>query len=229
MNSLSLIIPVHNGEKFIERSLKEYFDFFTKRFQKLEIVVVCNACTDNTFNKSLNFSSKFPLKVLNVPERGKGNALIAGFGQAQNEIIGFLDADNSFDLNEISKMISYLENADVVIVSKFKKNDFKHQTSLTRRFFSLGASLVSKMFFGINASDTQGGAKFMKRTVWNKIDKKFICKGFEFDIELLFNLKKVNAKIKEYFILPKTTDFSTVKLRILPGIIFRLLKLRFLR
>jgi len=228
MKSLSLIVPAHNAEKFIGLSLLQYFDYFSSVFDPFEIIVICNACTDKTEEICNSLKQKIPLKVASTSERGKGNAIILGFEYAEYGIIGFLDADNPFDLDEIIKMISYLDSNDMVIVTKFK-DILKYQTSVTRRFFSIAGAIVFRFLFGQTFRDTQAGAKFMKRELLNRIKKPFICKGFEFDMELLYKAGKKNARIKEYYIRPREANFSTVKARILPGIIYRLLKLRILK
>lgn len=228
MDSLSIIIPAHNAEKFIGQSIMEYFKVFS-RIRKIELIVVCNACTDKTFEVCNSLRQKLPLKIINVPERGKGNALVKGFLQSKNDIIGFLDADNPFDLNEIIKMISLLNETDVVIGTKFKHGKMKYQTSISRRFFSILGAFTSRVLFNLYFSDTQAGVKFMKKEVWNKLEKNFVCTGFEFDIELLYRIQQKNFKIKEYFLIPKESDYSTVKLRILPGMLKRLFILRFLK
>lgn len=229
MKGLSLVVPVHNGEKFIAESLGKYHDFFSKYFSSFEIIVVCNACTDNTLEKCNSLISEIPLKVLNAPKRGKGYALTKGFAQAQYEIVGFLDSDNPFNLEDVLKMIAYLEDYDVVVATKFKKGRLKFQTSVMRRMFSIAGAVVSRFIFNLDLRDTQAGAKFMKKEFLDKINNDFICGGFEYDVELLYKLKKRGAKIKEVFMLPRNSDFSTVKMRILPGMLYRLLKLRILK
>jgi glycosyltransferase involved in cell wall biosynthesis len=228
MRGLSLIVPVYNAEKIIESSLMQYFNYFSGIFNPFEIIVVCNACTDKTEEICNSLSQKIPLKVLSTPERGKGYAITIGFEHSTYDIIGFLDADNPFNLSEIIKMISFLDLHDMVIVTKFR-NFLKYQSSFTRRFFSISGMIVFRFLFGLNFKDTQAGAKFMTRDLLNLLEKPFICKGFEFDMELLYKAVKVNAKIKEYYIQPREANFSTVKIRILPGIMYRLLKLRFLK
>jgi glycosyltransferase involved in cell wall biosynthesis len=226
---LSLVIPCHNSERVIAISLNEYDKFFSQKFKKFEMIVICNDCTDNTAGICKNLMGDFPLKVLEIPARGKGHAILAGFKEAKYDVIGFLDADNPFDLSKIINMVDLLDTHDGVIVTKFKKGNFKRQVSFTRRLFSIGGSIFSKVLFDLDFNDTQAGAKFINRPIWERINKNFFCRGFEFDIELLYRLKKINADIKEYFILPRSSDISTVKLRILPGIIFRLIKLRILK
>lgn len=229
MKSLSLIIPVYNSEKIIKRTILAYSKHFSKEFPKMEIIVVCNACTDNTEEKCNELKREVPLKVVIAPKRGKGNAMIKGFRSTKYDLIGFLDADNPFDLKEVSKMISLLKSNDMVIATKFKEGQLKLQTSVLRRIFSLGNAIVSRIFFKLNFQDTQAGAKFMKKKVWSGIDGDFVCTGFEFDIELLYRAKTKGYKIVEYYIPPKVSDFSTVKMSILPGILYRLFKLRISR
>jgi len=55
----------------------------------------------------------------------------------------------------------------------------------------------------------------MKKDLLDKLERSFICKGFEFDMELLYKASKKNARIKEYYVKPKQSDFTTVKARIL--------------
>lgn len=229
MEGLSLIIPAHNAGKFIEKSISEYLKVFSRNFKEIELIIVCNACEDKTFEICESLKSKFPLEIVNVSERGKGNALIRGFEKAKNNIIGFLDADNPFELNEILKMINLLKESDVVIGTKFRHGSMKYQTSISRRIFSITGVFVSRFLFGLYFSDTQAGAKFMKKSVWDTLRKNFICTGFEFDIELLYRIQQKKFRVKEYFLIPKESDYSTVKLRILPGMLKRLFILRFLR
>ena len=125
-------------------------------------------------------------------------------------------------------MVKNLEQYDVFIASKYLKGQAKIQDSLLRRLFSLGGSVFSKFFFKLSFRDTQAGAKFFRRAVWEKIDKNFICLGFDFDIEFLYKINKFSFKILEdYISLSKYEKFSTVSVKYLPGMIFRLLKLRF--
>lgn len=226
MDGLSLIIPAHNAEKVIKSSLIEYNHYFSKKFKNFEMILVCNGCSDNTCNIALNLSRDLPLKVVNTKRKGKGNAVILGFEKAIYDIIGFIDVDNPYNLEKVLGMLRFLEYFDMVIVTKFNR-PLKYQTSLLRRFFSISGSAVFKFLFNMNFKDTQAGVKFLKRSLWKKLRRPFICNGFEFDMELLYKSGKMKAKIKEYYIPPNENDFSTVKLRILPGIMYRLIKLRF--
>ncbi len=229
MKGLSIIVPSHNSSKAIEDSVKRYYAEFHEKFRNFEIIVVCNDCWDNTAEICKNLAKTLPVEVIEIPQRGKGYALITGFNKARFDYIGFLDADNPFNLNEVHKMISRLDKYDVVIASKYLRGMAKQQDSLQRRVLSLGGSFVSKVLFGLNFRDTQAGAKFLRKQAWEKIRGKFTCTGFDFDIEFLYKVTKNKFKILEVYIPFKKENFSTVRLKYLPGIVKRLLKLRFLR
>ncbi len=228
MKCLSLIVPNHNGAKVIGDSIEKYNEIFTSKFRKFEIIVVCNGCTDNSVEICRKLTKKFPLKIIEIPQRGKGYALVRGFNEANFDYIGFLDADNPFDLEKVSQMIEHLKECDLIIATKYLRRQARIQESFLRRLVSLGGGIFSKFFFKLNFRDTQAGAKFFKRKVWERIDKNFICRGFDFDIEFLYKTYKAKFKILEYYTPSSKYDkFSTVRLKYLPGMIFRLLKLRF--
>jgi len=228
MRGLSLVIPNHNGEKVIEGSIRAYYEILAGKFESFEMIVVCNGCTDNSVQICRNLSHDFPLRVIEIPQRGKGYALVRGFNEARFDLLGFLDVDNPFDLIKISEMVDYLEEHDVVIGTKYLKGNARFQDSLMRRLISIGGGLFSKIFFSLKFSDTQAGAKFFKRIVWEKAKRDFTCTGFDFDIEFLYKANKMKFKILEYYLpLARYEEFSTVRLKYLPGMMFRLLKLRF--
>jgi len=225
--SLSLIVPAYKSEKFIEASLEEYFKHFSKEFDPFEVIVVCNACK-KTYAKVLSLKDKFPIIVLNTQKKGKGNAVVMGLKVAKNDIVGFLDSDNPYNLKEVINMMKRLDSLDMVIVTKFK-DGLRYKTSTTRRFFSICGSIIFRFLFGFNFKDTQAGAKFMRRDLLRKFKKPFMCTGFEFDMELLYEASNAKAKIGEHYISPNEVDYSTVKIRILPGLVYRLLKMRLIK
>lgn len=228
MRGLSLVIPNHNGEKVIEKSIREYNSLFAPKFEKFKMIAVCNGCTDNSVDICEKLARDFPLKVIDIPEKGKGHALIRGFNEAKFDSIGFLDVDNPFDLIKISNMVDFLGEYDAVIGSKYTKGNARIQDSMKRRLVSLGGGMFSRFFFDLKFSDTQAGAKFLQKKIWETINHKFLCTGFDFDIELLHKLNKGKFKILEYPLpFAKFEQFSTVRLKYLPGMVSRLLKLRF--
>ena len=123
--SLSLIVPAHNSAKFIESSLKKYNKFFASRFTDYEIIVVCNACSDNTFEIVDSLKHSFPLVVIDTERKGKGNAIEIGFKFATKEIVGFIDADDPYDLDEVYNMMKFLNDFDIFTPAELIKTSIQ--------------------------------------------------------------------------------------------------------
>jgi len=214
---LSLIIPAYNEELRIERTIISYVTNLKERFKDFEILVILNGCKDNTLEVVKELQKKYPeyVKYKNYEEAiGKGGAIVEGLKISQGDIIGFVDADDAFDVQEIIKIIGLLDENDCVIASKWKDKSFTKVTEpFTRKFFSRGWNLLVRTTLGLNFKDTQAGAKFFKKKVKDAIGDNFICKQFAFDAELLFKIKEKNFKIIELYIHSKHMEGSTFKLK----------------
>ncbi|MBU2638803.1 MAG: glycosyltransferase family 2 protein [Nanoarchaeota archaeon] len=83
---LSISIPAHNEENYIGKALESMPE-------DVEIVVVCNGCTDNTFKVVNAFSKEKNIKIFNLPEKGVSKARNYGAKMASGEKLVFMDAD----------------------------------------------------------------------------------------------------------------------------------------
>lgn len=214
---LSLIIPAYNEELRIERTIISYVTRIKEHFKEFEILVVLNGCIDNTLQVVQELQKKYPenLKYKNYEEAiGKGGAIIEGLKHCQGGCIGFVDADDAFEVQEIINLIKLLDLNDCVIASKWKNQSFFDVTEpFTRKFFSRGWNMLVKVLLGLNFKDTQAGAKFLNKNVKEAIGNDFICKQFAFDAEFLLKIKEKNFAIKEVYIPSKHIAGSTFKLK----------------
>ena len=222
---LSLIVPAYNEEGRIESVLLSY----CRSFPSQEIVVVCNGCKDKTPNIVRGLRSKYPqIKLLNLKEkRGKGGAIIEGFKAGGGDKIGFIDADESVEPEDIKRMSSALSNVDGVIASrKLKDSRILAKQPLKRRIASKIFNALVRAIFGLGFKDTQCGAKIFKKEALNSVLDELTTKGFEFDVELLWRLKNKGYKIIEFPITWKHSEGTTFSLWSAPGMFFSLLKVR---
>lgn len=83
---LSVIIPAHNEEAYIGKTLESIPE-------GMEVVVVCNGCTDNTFKVANAFGKEKNIKIFNIPEKGVSRARNHGARMAAGEKLVFMDAD----------------------------------------------------------------------------------------------------------------------------------------
>lgn len=114
--SVSVIIPVHNGEKTLERCLHSVL---SQSFPNLEVIAVDDASTDKSLQilKSYEESSNDVLKV--VPLEHNSKQLIAlkeGVKRSSGKYIVFLDADDELLPGSLQRIYDALESEGVDIL-----------------------------------------------------------------------------------------------------------------
>ncbi len=100
---ISVIIPVYNGELYIQEAIESVFK---QNYTPLEIIVIDDGSTDQTARviKQLVGSVTYVFQ----PNAGPAAARNRGLAIAQGEIIAFLDADDIWTDNKLDLQISYL-------------------------------------------------------------------------------------------------------------------------
>ncbi len=190
---VSIVVPACNEEKRIKDTISDL-----KRLKAVkEVIVVCNGCTDRTSQIARTLGAK----VIELPERDKGRAVLVGLSKAKSSLIGFVDADGAFTSESIRKLLSKMSNSDVVIASKWLgQNIDSVHGSFGRKIASRVWNSMTKLLLGLDFSDTQAGLKIMRKNIFDRIDADFVCTGFAFDAELLYKIKKAGGKIIEVYV-----------------------------
>ncbi len=205
---LSIIVPAHNEEKRIERTLRAYHKFFIQKKQKeldVEIVVVLNGCTDNTLAIVNGIKAKFDknIIIIDLHQAGKGLAIKAGFANAlsrDNNLIGFVDADMATEPEAFFDLVQNINDYDGIVASRYMPGA---QIFPPRPWWKRwGSILVYEslvwLLFGLRYYDLQCGAKLFKHEVLEKINPLFTIRQWAFDVELLYLCKKYGFTIKEH-------------------------------
>ncbi len=211
MQDLTLVIPAYNEEKRIRSTLESIERVFGN---KINVLVVSNGSSDETINILKEWKKNHKnLKYLDFPEKlGKGGAILEGLKIAKNKYVGYLDADDAFNLDYIKRIVPNLKKYDAVIASKWKdKVFFKVNEPFGRKFLSRGWNFLVRLLLGLKYRDTQAGAKFFRGKTLENIDRNFICKNFAFDVELLWKLKEKGYSIYEVYVPTIHREGSTFK------------------
>jgi glycosyltransferase involved in cell wall biosynthesis len=223
--SLSLIIPAYNEERRIETVIANYASYFVAA----EIIVVCDG-NDGTPDIVRHLGVKYPgVRCLNFKERmGKGGAITAGFRVAQGDIIGFVDADESVQPPVVAEMIGVLADMDGVIASrKLKESRILIRQPFKRRLASRMFNLLVRALFQLDFKDTQCGAKVFRKEAIKGVLPELRTRGFEFDVELLWRLKRSGCRVSEFPITWQHSQGSTFRLSNAWAMLIALLRIRF--
>lgn len=200
---LSWIIPAYNEEKRIEKTLREV-DYYlrSKNFPGgYEIIVADSSSKDHTEEIILGLKKEIPnLRLINLPNRGKGFAVQKGMLDAAGEYRIFSDADNSTAPEYFDAMdILFREGYDVVISSRDQKDVSGASRDVKEPWYReiLGniGNLVIQIFGVWGIWDTQNGFKACTKKAAEDIFSRARMTGFSFDIEMLALARKLGRKI----------------------------------
>lgn len=98
----SIIMPVHNAELFLHRSIGSVL---TQTFESFELLLIVNRSKDNSLNIAKAFSNVDErIHAFSTDAAGISNARNIGIRNANGEYIVFLDADDSFMPGTLEKM-----------------------------------------------------------------------------------------------------------------------------
>lgn len=116
----SVVIPVFNEEKSIQRTLDELQRILAQSKCSHEIIVVNDGSSDGTSEILRQYHQ---ISVLNhVKNRGYGAALKTGIQYSKYPIIVITDADSTYPNEEIPRLVSLAQCADMVVGARVGKD-----------------------------------------------------------------------------------------------------------
>lgn len=108
---VSIIIPVYNVEKYINKCIDSVK---TQSYKNVEIILVDDGSIDNSGIICDEYSSKDKrIIVLHKQNEGVAKARIDGFNQSKGEYIAFIDADDYVDKEYISHLYNCIRHYNV--------------------------------------------------------------------------------------------------------------------
>ncbi|MDD5086273.1 MAG: glycosyltransferase [Candidatus Nanoarchaeia archaeon] len=196
----TIVIPAHNEEKRIRKTLEIYGEFFKKK--NFEILIVLNGCKDKTLDVVKKSEKKYKIiRHIEFKQAGKGFAIVEGFKNAikrKSNLIGFVDADLATPPVAFFDLVKDIGESDGIIASRWmKKSIVKTKQSILRRITSRSFNFLVRSLLGLKFSDTQCGAKLFKAEALKEVVESIGTTKWAFDVDLLYRLKRKGYKIKE--------------------------------
>ena len=194
-----IVSPTFNEIKNIETLVKKIFDINTH----YHLLIIDDNSPDGTSKKVKKLMSKYDnLHLEERPEKsGLGTAYIFGFRWAIKNNFDYIlqmDADLSHNPNDIPKLISKLNDFDLVIGSRYVQGVSVVNWPIRRLILSYGANMYSRIITGMPINDGTGGFKAWRSSILEKIDFSNVkSQGYSFQIEMNFRAWLLDAKITE--------------------------------
>ena len=208
---VSVIIPVYNVEKYIDKCLNSLVN---QTLKDIEIIVVNDGSIDNSQKIIDNYVKRYPKLVRSFVREngGQGSARNFGLEQASGEYIAYVDSDDYIEPNMLDLMYeeAISSKSDIVIcgsnVVSFEGNLLKEESAVIYNDPKLDIILG-------------------KMAVWNKIYKReFLLKSnvkfrehvwyedIDFTMKLLMSTNKIsfiNRNLYNYLLRPGSTMNNT--------------------
>lgn len=119
MAKVSVIIPVYNVEKYIDKCLNSVIN---QTLKDIEIIIVNDGSPDNSQSIIDEYSRKDKRIISLIQENGRqGKARNNGLKHATGEYISFIDSDDYIESDMLEKMYNKAkeEDSDIVICSNY--------------------------------------------------------------------------------------------------------------
>ena len=156
---LSLVIPTMDEEESIRDVLTEAKTIIEKMNWSYEVIVV-----DHSHDRTPDIAREFGAKVFRQVGRGYGDAYIQGFARARGKVCVMVDADCTYELTDIPKMVKMVladEDVDLVVTNRFANPspDAFHPVNL---FGNHLLTFIINTLYGVGVPDTQSGFRAIR-------------------------------------------------------------------
>lgn len=179
MTKLSVIVPVYNVEKYLEKCIDS---ILRQTFTEFELILVNDGSTDKSgliCEEYVKLDKR--VKVIHKNNGGLSSARNAGLDIANGEYIGFIDSDDYIDPNMLNQMYITAKNYNADIVScrflrinENEQEDIKVLQSTEVRVYDSYKALEEYLSY------KDENLKDIHTVVWNKIYKRHLFNNIKF-------------------------------------------------
>ncbi|WP_239377242.1 MULTISPECIES: glycosyltransferase [unclassified Frankia] len=194
---LDIIIPAHNEEHRIGRTLDSYlraldapgFHFF----------VALDHCTDGTAAIVRSYQAVDDrLRMYRYPKLGKGGVITETLRRADAGLVAFVDADRATPPGELLRLATVAQDVGAAVASRWHPASLLPVARpLRRRAASAGFAMLVRLMFKLPYCDTQCGAKVFRRDVLDQVTPYLSARDFLFDVDLLVVARALGCEVAE--------------------------------
>ena len=198
MIKLTIIIPVYNEIKTIEKLIKKILKINIKK----QLIIVDDGSSDGTELILKKYKSRIDKLIFHKKNLGKGAAIKSGQKYVSGQYIGIQDADLEYDPRDLKKIVNEMHKRDLQVMygsRVLKKNKFKNTQNFTHIVRIWGNIFLTKASNFLNKqklTDAHTCYKIFDSRIFKKIKLKE--KGFSFCPEITTKISMMNINIEEF-------------------------------
>jgi glycosyltransferase involved in cell wall biosynthesis len=182
---LDIVFPAHNEEDRIGRTLDAYRRVC--RDTDVRFLVALDSCTDRTADVVRRHRAVDErVELIEYPRLGKGGVIAETFERSDADLLGFVDADGATPPDELLRLARTAHHADGAIASRrHPAAVLPARRPLARQITSAGFAAVVRRVMRLPYTDTQCGAKVLRREVVEDVLPRLSSRDLLFDVDLL--------------------------------------------
>ena len=195
-----VIVPTYNERDNIRRLVASVL----AQDDRIDMLIVDDGSPDGTGAIVGEIGASNPrVHLLERPRKmGLGTAYVAGFRWALARDYAYvleMDADFSHDPAHLPQFLAAVENADLVLGSRYQEGRVTVVNwPINRLILSYLANMYARAITGLHVWDATGGFKCFRRSVLEAIDLDHVrSNGYAFQIEMTFRAVRKHFRIAE--------------------------------
>ena len=186
-------MPCLNEAETLAKCIRHAQSAIAKGGFAAEIIVADNGSTDG----SQQIAGDLGARVVDVPRKGYGSALVGGIDAAKGRFVVMGDADDSYDFEAIGPLIDKLrEGYDLVVGNRFMGGIEPGAMPWSHRWVGNPVlTFISRVFFHAPVGDTHCGLRAFKKDAYEKM--RLRATGMEFASEMVIKASLKGMRITE--------------------------------
>ena len=200
MPDVDIIVPVHNEQGGLERSIRRLDRFLRDSFPfSWRIVIADNASSDGTPVIGAGLANELAgVSYLRLERKGRGRALRTAWSASDARVVAYMDVDLSTDLRALLPLVAPLlsRHSDVAIGTRLA-HGARVVRGPKRELISRGYNAILKTVLRARFSDAQCGFKAVRREALDGMLADIKDDGWFFDTELLVLAQRRGLRIHE--------------------------------
>jgi putative flippase GtrA len=197
---VDIVVPVHNEQACLARSVHRLYDFLDERFPfSVRVTIVDNASTDGTWAVARALECELPgVYAVHLARKGRGGALASAWLASEALVVAYMDVDLSTSLDALLPLVAPLisGHSDISIGSRLARGAHVVRGP-KRELISRGYNLLLRLTLRVRFSDAQCGFKALRADVARRLLPRVQDRGWFFDTELLVLAERAGLRIHE--------------------------------
>jgi len=189
-------MPCLNEADTLEVCIRKALAAFRDGDIQGEVIIADNGSTDG----SQAIAERAGARVIPVPARGYGSALMGGIAAARGRFVIMGDADDSYDFGEVPRIVAKLREGNALVQGcRLPSGGGKVMPGampfLHRWWGNPMFSFLSRHWFKTPIHDIYCGLRGFTRELYERLDQR--CTGMEFATEMIIKASLYGEKIAE--------------------------------